>query len=319
MDDDNNDSLSNEIKEEPKQIQMISIKVPNEFMKITCGKILIPSKPSTDSEKQESQNTKQTNTFSKYIPQESFDKMTYVMAKQLRSEFNQRNITLYLYFLLLAIDDTAQITINRNARDVEQNPSLFKTYRCESIISNKQIVYQRKQHYKTCIDQLHQCNTIEFDETISYPKIDEKNKCSYSSKQANRIQQHILIQIINKYLKQNNEEIQYYVKKTSKTNFLATIQFDEYFDMNDEYYLEKKTKNNRNNQNEEDRETFKELSETILDILTYCIDKINGVTKQVIIGDLLTSSEDYIIDKDCSKIGRWKFFRLINEVRRKNR
>ena len=303
----NNENIKNENENNNTMFEYIPTQTNHSYLNIICGKLI---------------NTSQTNDGNEQLSlkqlQKTKENHTIAISRKIRSDIKQRNTTLYLYFLLLAIDPTTQITLSRNARDPENNPSLFKTYRCESIISRGVFIYQRDVHYCLRFDSIHDCNTVDIDEVTNCPKIDISNTLIYSREQINRIQQHILIQIINKQLKENGNEMKYYVTKSKQTSFLSSIQFDEYYDMNEECKLEENKRKNRINSKDNQNNKFEELMDSIFDIFSYFIDRSTGITKQIIIGDFDIDTNDYRLNKECCFIGRWKFFQTIHEVRNKN-
>ena len=302
------------------QFKRISFQPPNKIMNITCGK-LIESKifSMKQKEKREGKSTKLKRTNCHHQQQNKIDEsFTFQMTRKLKCDYRQRNTSLYLYFLLLAIDPTAKVVLRRNLRDSKKQHT-FKTYGCDSIESRNQCIYSKDFRYKLTYDEEHNSNTIDFDEFNECPLIDYESTIVYTREQNHRIQQHILIQVINKRLNEINEELKYYIRGNYKTQFLETIQFDEYFDMNEQFLLEEKSRLTKKQSTNGNYEKFEELCETIFKILTYFLDRGKGITKQLVIGYSSKLLNEYKIDNECSFIGRSKFFEVIHEVRNRKR
>ena len=285
-------------------IENIPIQQPNPFINITCGRIniIMTKRKENDNEIQTKLNT-----------------LEIQLTRKQRSDIHQRNTLLYLYFLLLAIDPTAQIILNQNARDPEDKQIRFKTFTCHSIISRGQCIFQKGIKYKIVFNEEKQFHTVELDEATDSPVIDESSDKIYNRETKNRIEQHILIQVINKRLKEMNKELKYYIRNSTNTKLIASIQFDEFIDINDEYLLEEKSRLKENKTRDGDYNKFQQLCNTIFDILVYLIDRTNGFSKQLVIGDIALPTSCFYIHKECTWIGRWKLFQVIQEVRNKQR
>ena len=339
-----------------KQIVSLPIEPPKEFMKINCGKLVFSPYPNYQNEfslqlnsqqfqigKNVIQTTKmpKKQKFEENFFEKTKETVTKQMSRKMKSDFHQRNTSIYLYFLLLAIDSKSEITINRNARDLEENPLQFKTYGCDSIVSQGESVYSKTSKYFISFDDEKKFNTVEFCEDSDVPKIDNHQIIPYTREQNNRIQQHILIQIINRLLKKQNMELKYYTKKVKNTVFLASIQFDEFFDINEkgefvkcEKSKKKWGKNNlkinlpqitqnaenaekigMNEKNNENVNCFESLCDSILQIFSFFVDRNGGISKQITIGDLTVETNKFLITKDHCYIGRNKFFEWIRLLR----
>ena len=158
--------------EDKNQFKRISFQPPNKIMNITCGK-LIESKifSKKQKEKREGKSTKLKRTNSHHQQQNEIDEsFTFQMTRKLKCDYRQRNTSLYLYFLLLAIDPTAKVVLRRNLRDSKKQHT-FKTYGCDSIESRNQCIYSKDFRYKLTYDEEHNSNTIDFDELKAALKI----------------------------------------------------------------------------------------------------------------------------------------------------
>ena len=283
---------NNSVNKQQYQIQNIQLS-SRKYLNIVCGKVIKIDQSTNDTKKPSEEEIKETK-----------------MSRKMRSDFNQRNTLLYLHYLLLVIDPTTQIILKSNKRDPMHKRSCFKTFGCESIITNEQYIFHEDIKYKIISDEQKGFHTLELDTATGCPIIDESSNIHYRREIKNRIQQHILIQVINKIFQQMNiNELEYYTNNNQKTIVLESLQFDHFYDINiDNWELTQKSKEN-------DIDEYENLCESIFKVIEYFIDKRNGLTKRLIIGDRCIETNGYYVNNECSYIGRYSFFQCIHEVR----
>ena len=216
---------------------------------------------------------------------------------------------------MIAVDPTSQIILRRNIRDPDFNRAIFRTYACESILSKGQCMYNPKMFYKITYDEEKELNTVELDEATDCPIIDESPNYKVYQDSLTKIQQHILIQTINKKLRElDKKELEYYTIKNKHTILLEGIQFDHFYDVNDTCELEMKSKTKDGSNS-----CYKDLCQTIINEIVYFIDRTEGKSKQLIIGDFNIKENSFAIDEEYSRIGGWKFLESIYEIRHNKR
>ena len=284
------------------------------LMRCTVGRIIynkedeLTNKPTIQIDKQ-----KQRKLIKE--PMESKEKKEKKLKQQKqrkeRCELQLKSNLLYLDMLLLILDSKAQITFEqvkkRNTKD--QN----KTFRfhCSSIISEGKEIYNDKLHYVIEIDKERNFPTIKVDDEIGCPVVDQSNECYYNSEQTFRIQEHIVIQIINKILKQYGITLSYSISKSASKN-LSSLVFTTYYDFNEYGHFILLEKDNNTNSK------YQQLTESLLEFISYFIDYETGRSEKLIISDEMKTTYGLEISDEITLMGRQTFITALWSYRNLN-
>ena len=209
----------------------------------------------------------------------------------------------------MLLDSNTEIVLHSNERKISSDDDILKNFICESIIINEQTIFNEKEKYFIITDEVKKFNTIQFDDETNIPIVDEyKRKGNYSFNESCRIQQHILIQLINKLLTEKNLYLDYYIKKPAPI-FVSSIHFKQYVDIdeNDNFILVNK------------QEEYETLIESLFLFFTFFIDNVKGITKKIIIGNTSIQPNEIKTIDDCIFIGRDKFIEFIDHMRKSNK
>ena len=267
--------------------------IPQKFMKcIISRKIIQPEQYSIDIPQPKQPKDEEKERKSKVI-KELKDK----------SDSNVRSNTLYLSMLLLLLDPTSQITFLSVKTRKTTDDIHSKNFKISSIISEGNEIFNDNDHYVIEKDKLQEFLTIKFDDKTGFPVVDETSEDNYNSDQKMRIQQHILIQTINKILNRNGMKIDYKIQKSS-SKYVSSITINSYFDFNQEGYLIQIEKMDNNDNVSFPNIIYKEICNYFFDFLMYFIDYKTGKTQQLIIGDKLISTKGYKESCQCTLLGR---------------
>ena len=214
-----------------------------------------------------------------------------------KSNMNVKSNTLYLSMLLLLWDPTAQITFEPPKCRFRRNNAILMNYRITSIISEGKEIYGENLHYIIEEDEEHGESTIKFDEETGFPLFDKKSKRNYNVDERIRIQQHILIQTINKVLKQYDKRIDYEIMKSSTIN-VSSIKINSFFDCNEkgEFIQIDKNKMNEN--------IYKNICDYFFNFILYFINNKTSKTLQLVVGDLNNGTNEYNEFYECTTMGR---------------
>ena len=214
---------------------------------------------------------------------------------KIKSDNSMMNTCYYLYWLLLNLNSSTEITLNGNKR-VRSRNNRTKHYSCSSIKVNGTMIYKAETEYVIHEDPERHFPTIKIDHHTQAPVIKSEEKKKYKAGDCYRIQQHILIQTINNILKSYQCEISCYTKRESKT-LVSFLFFSKYVDVNDSGQLVTKDILN---------EEFERLCETLSSVISFFLDKRSGLTRQLLISNeeakdscgLMQTNEKIIISRD---------------------
>ena len=216
----------------------------------------------------------------------------------------------YLYYLFLLLDSKSEIILHSGERKISSDDDILKNFICELISVNDQIIFNEKQKYFIVKDEVKKFNTIQFDDETNIPIVNQyKRRGNYSFNESCRIQQHILIQLINKLLIEKNLYLDYYIKKPAPT-FVSSIHLKQFVDIdenNNFILIDKKQKE------------YETLIESLFQFFTYFIDNVKGITKKIIIGNTSCQPTEIKTTEDCIFIGRDKFIDLIDQMRKSSK
>ena len=212
-----------------------------------------------------------------------------------RSDNSMKNTCYYLYWLLLNLNSSTEITLNSNKRVRSQNDR-SKHFSCSSIKVNDITIFEPETEYVICEDQERKFQTIKFDDENQSPVKTTSSKKKHSTDENCRIQQHILVKIINNHLKLYNFEIPCFVKRSSR-NHVSFLHFTHYFDIDDNgnlviiEFLQRQ---------------FDQFCEILKSVFSFFLDKQTGLTKQLVISNeaakdscgLMQTQENIIISRE---------------------
>ena len=214
-----------------------------------------------------------------------------------KSSMKVKSNTLYLCMVLLLWDQTAQITFEPSKFKNRINAINSMNYRIISIISKGKEIYQESNYYVIEEDKEHGFSTIKFDDETEIPIVDLNSTGTYYGDEKYRVIQHILIQTINKILKQYDKRIDYEITKSSIKK-VSSIKIDSFFDCNEngEYI--------QIDNNEKNESIYKSICDYFFDFIRCFIDNKTGKTSQLIIGDLNNGTNEYNESYECTTMGR---------------
>ena len=112
----------------------------------------------------------------------------------------------YLYWLLLNLKETTEIVLNRHKRKKAQNDRI-DNFTCSMIKVDGKIIFQAKTEYVISESPNHHYPTVMIDDDTQIPMMVKMMERKQSADESCKIQQHILIQIINNMLKPFSLEI----------------------------------------------------------------------------------------------------------------
>ena len=142
-----------------------------------------------------------------------------------KSDNNLKNLCYYLYHLYLYIEPTTILIMNSNSRNGSTKQFSQKNYPCQYIISKGQVVFKTGNSYRLVSQESMGMVTIEFHKKTQLPIHTGISDNRMTANESRRIQQHILVQIINRYLVDKyNEEMTFSSKRKTRTNSLSCLQ-----------------------------------------------------------------------------------------------
>ena len=102
-----------------------------------------------------------------------------VSERKRRSDNDTKNTCFYMYYLLIYLDPTIQITLNRNTKQGSQPNNSIRNFQCSSIISNTHQIFQSQTNYSVMKtdDGFH---SLTFDDSTDVPNLPESSDSSDS-------------------------------------------------------------------------------------------------------------------------------------------
>ena len=289
--------------------------IPTNYLSFSIGKIIyVPHDQHPIPSKEES-NLIQTDD-------QKIGPSQIILSRQTTDRL-LKGICLYLYYMLLLVEPTSEITFHTGNKQYSSEQDILKNFICQTITINNQEIFNEQEKYIISNDEVKKIRTVQFDDETNIPVIDKGNvkRYKYTANESCRIQQHILIQVINRLLCEKTLHLDYYVKKQAVC-FISSINFNNYIDLDNEKQLiqkeiTKKKKNLKNSESDEKNEKneFDKLMDSILQFFVYFIDNVNGITKKLIIGNNSCKTNEIIKTEECIRIGRDKFIDIINELK----
>ena len=241
-----------------------------------------------------------------------------VSERKRRSDNDTKNTCFYMYYLLVYLDPTIQITLNRNTKQGSQPNNSIRNFQCSSIISNTHQIFQSQTNYSVMKtdDGFH---SLTFDDSTDVPNLPESSDSSDSSDsseskifkqtadQSCRTQQHIMLNKINKLLLFNFKASLTSHVRRQKSGTLSKLTLDTFLDIDMKNLLFlRDTKTTRNEYNE--------ICETMNLLLSYFLDNRNGITQQLIIGDSIPK-ENSQKENECIYLSRYIFHEIFYRIR----
>ena len=92
------------------------------------------------------------------------------------SDRNLKDTTLYLYYLLLLLNENTEFTVHTNERKISSDVDCLKNFICESIKINDQVIFKEKQTYVIITDAVKKIKTIQFDDDTQIPIVGDECK-----------------------------------------------------------------------------------------------------------------------------------------------
>lgn len=146
-----------------------------------------------------------------------------------KSDNNLKNLCYYLYYLYLSIEPTTVIVINSNSRNGSIKQFSQKNYPCQYIFANGKTVFKSGSSYRFVSEDSIGMVTIQFDPKTHLPIEFGMSDNRMTANESRRNQQHILIQIINNYLRKHyHEEITFNSKRKMRTSTLSCLQMKSF-------------------------------------------------------------------------------------------
>ena len=242
-------------------------------------------------------------------------KSTDSRLRKRRSDNLMKLTCFYLYYIFQVLDETVEIILNKNNKQVVVPDEYMKYFPCKQIKSRGKVVFEEGVQYKVHYDQERKINTIQFDETTELPLKASDSKVRQTANESCRIQQHIMVTLINKRLKERGEktELQMYSKRRTEMS-LGNILFNQYIDVDSEnnLVLINKYQNPKSFFRKETQ--FDELVDVLKTFFNWFLNDQKGITSQLIIGDegmdsFITTTEE------CIHMKRDYFFTIIHKIR----
>ena len=242
-------------------------------------------------------------------------KSTDSRFRKRRSDNLMKLTCFYLYYIFHVLDETAEITLNKNSKQVVVPDEYMKYFPCKQIKSRGKVVFEEGVQYKVHYDDQLKINTIQFDETTELPiKVSDK-KIRQTANESCRAQQHILVTLINKRLKERGEktELEMYSKRRTEKS-LGNILFNQYIDVDSENNLVLINKYQNQKSFFRKETLFDELVDVLKTFFDWFLNDQKGITSQLIIADegmdsFITTTEN------CIHMKRDYFFRIIHNIR----
>ena len=180
-------------------------------------------------------------------------------------------------------------------------------------------MYKMNQRYQLEFDETTQMNTIVFDKTTGIPLETMLDDDKYTPQDNQRVQQHILMKIINEKLKKEyNQEISFATRKKSKNRKLSSLHITKYpvFDENGTFQM--KDMKEQNNSDEYDL-----IWECVAKTLEGYLNKTHGTTNALVIGDSIEEIVKTNEIENYHHLTRSEFLseistRLVESIERKN-
>lgn len=293
--------MKKQIKQYDKYIVEIE-EIPHKYMKCIVGRITINK--NEEKERKVPLPPKET----KSIDEERERKLENQILRKNKSDLHVKTNLLYLDMLLLIIDSESQIIFTQIERKLikdESNSNLH--FHCSSIISKGKEIYNSKYNYRIEQDEERNFPTIKIDNETGCPIVDERKDIYYNTERQFRIQQHIVIQIINRLLKEKGISIDYTIRKTA-SRYLSSLIFKTFldFDENNHFVPFERTLNNNENESIENI-MYKELIDSLIEFISYFFDNKIGKSRKVIIGDEKIGINKFTISTEETLIGRQIF------------
>ena len=222
----------------------------------------------------------------------------------------------YCYYMLISLDTSIKIVLNRNHRQGSKPDEYTRNFNCLSIHSGNNTLFEDGCHYKIIQDCLRKMNTIECDKT-GFPIVDTEITTKYYSVMSWRIQHHILIQRINTLLRNYDMQIKYYSRQCKPLS-ISKILLDSFVDIdsNGNYSELEKPVTSKIFEDTEENNKYNELCEILNRIFFYFLDNRCGKTKQLIITDEIQTKMKR--EEDCIVLTRNQFLDIVKRVRYNN-
>ena len=240
------------------------------------------------------------------IDQQTRYRLEQQKIRKCKSNLHIKSNLLYLNMLLLIIDSQSQIEFNRIKSKKVINKKSKIDFHISSIISQNKEVFNDSLHYQ--IDRNIETNwsTIKFNEETGCPQIDETKRDNFNSDQQCRIIQHILLHTINKILKPQKISLDYTIKK-SASKYLSSIILTSFLDFDWNGQLVLFQKSIKKHSSLVSNEIYQQLSNSLVDFISYFLDSKTGKTQQIIIGDEKYGTYGLKITDEITFIGRQTF------------
>ena len=236
------------------------------------------------------------------------EKRINASERKRRSDNETKYTCFYMYNLLLNLDPTIKITLNRNVKQGSQVDNCIKNFQCESIDSNNNQIFQHGNNYTILQDDESGMYSLVFDDITDTPKqVEEPSKISLTADQSCRLQQHIMMNKINKLLLYYfNMVITFHIRR-QKAGTVSKLTLDSFVDIDENNQFIMKEKRSLN-------DDYHEICETINSILSYFIDNRVGITQQLIIGDNIPN-EITTPQNECIYLSRYIYDQIFRRIR----
>ena len=169
--------------------------------------------------------------------------------KKIERDVIVKSNVLYLGMLLLILDEKSQITFELNPWRIIQDHLRNKSFICSSIISNEKQVFTERTYYKPVYNTKLKMTTIAINDETGLPEIGQSDVRNYSLEQRLRVQQHILLETINRILTNHDCSIHYVTSKhnTSEAPAINLTNFIDIDETNGQFLLYQKNKDFESN------------------------------------------------------------------------
>ena len=229
------------------------------------------------------------------------------VKRKIISNKNIKSISYNLYYFLMLLEPSTVIILTQNIRNGLYRNLYSCNFPCHIIMVNNKPIYKFKTKYKIIHKKEKDFNTILFDESSGLPVVDENENSSTTIHETNRVIHHILINVINRILVKNGmNEIEYVPRRKTNEGNLASVKLKAY------PTIEKDGTISLREINELDQE-YSLLKVALMNIFDEYLNKDNGKTKTLILGD----SIDEIVKKESIKkyiqIGREELLQRVKE------
>ena len=225
----------------------------------------------------------------------------------------------YCYYLLIALEPTITITLNRNAKQGSKPDNYSRNFICTSITIGKKVLYEDGSDYNVISNEGKSMNIIETDKNGFPVKVSEMRTKYYLDKSC-RIQQHILINKINlllaemKFPENKKAQISFHSRKANE-NSVSKLLLNSFIDIDAEgkYKDIRKPITTKIQTNTEEQKQFTKLCEILNTIFLYLLDHRTGLAEQMIISDEKQSDE--VLKRKCVVFTRNEFLDIVKRMR----